>query len=495
MRVLVTGGTGVIGASTITALLQRGHTVRLLSRNAERDARSWRHGVTPAAGDVSDAASIEGCADGCDAVIHLVAIVEESPPEATFARVNVEGTRNVVREAERAGVSRLVYVSSLGADRGVSEYHRSKRAGEEIARRFPREWVILRPGAVYGPGDEHLSVMLKLVRTLPVVPMVGDGGQRVQPAWHEDVAEAIAASVERDDLVGRTLELAGDEVTTQRELLDLLGSLTNRAPAVAAIPPLLATLGVKAAELVGVDVGLSDSQLQMLFEESIIPADRENALVSVFGIDPTPLRAGLARLADVQPEQPLSRGVGPLRRKRYWADIRGAQMGADELFALVRSRFGELMPSVVESTAESGTPWMIEEGATLTLGLPLRGHVQVRAAELDLPQRRFTLVTLDGHPLAGTVRISVEARGQELRVEVQAHERPATLPDFLVMRTLGDPAQTETWKTFVRNVVRESGGLAEVAHASEELAPSEARLVEQWADEMVLAQRRDESGV
>ena len=121
----------------------------------------------------------------------------------------------------------------------------------------------------------------------------------------------------------------------------------------------------------------------------------------------------------------------------------------------------------------------------------------VHGVDVDLAAGRVTvtLVTLDGHPLAGTVRISVEARGQELRVEVQAHERPATLPDFLVMRTLGDPAQTETWKTFVRNVVRESGGLAEVAHASEELAPSEARLVEQWADEMVLAQRRDESGV
>ena len=72
------------------------------------------------------------------------------PPEQTFARINVEGTRNVLQEARRAGVRRLVYMSSLGAERGQSAYHQSKFRGEEAVRSFAGEWTILRPGNVYG---------------------------------------------------------------------------------------------------------------------------------------------------------------------------------------------------------------------------------------------------------------------------------------------------------------------------------------------------------
>src|SRR5687767_5802340 len=118
MRVLVTGGTGVVGVGTVTALVREGHDVRLVSRNAERDARRWPNGVEAWRGDVAEPESIRGAADGCDAVVHLVAVVDEAPPDATFERVNVRGTRHIVREAERAGVSKLLFVSSLGCDRG-----------------------------------------------------------------------------------------------------------------------------------------------------------------------------------------------------------------------------------------------------------------------------------------------------------------------------------------------------------------------------------------
>src|SRR5689334_4824962 len=138
MRILVTGGTGVVGDAAVRALVGRGHTVRLLTRHAERDARAWPAGVEPHEGDVTDPGSLAGAADGCDAVLHAVGIVDESPPELTFERVNVDGTRHVVAEAERAGVPHLVYVSSLGADTGRSPYHQSKLAGEQVARGFSR---------------------------------------------------------------------------------------------------------------------------------------------------------------------------------------------------------------------------------------------------------------------------------------------------------------------------------------------------------------------
>src|SRR5687768_12266080 len=99
MKVLVTGGTGVVGKSAVDHLLRRGHTVRLLSRHADDDARQWAEGVEPRTGDVGDPAALRGAADGCDAVLHVAGIVAETPPEVTFEKVNVQGTRNLVEEA------------------------------------------------------------------------------------------------------------------------------------------------------------------------------------------------------------------------------------------------------------------------------------------------------------------------------------------------------------------------------------------------------------
>lgn len=494
MRVLVTGGTGVVGASAVTALLQRGHTVRLLSRHAAEDVEQWSQGVHAWPGDVASAATIAGAADGCDAVLHLVAIVDEHPPESTFARVNVDGTRHILREAERAGVQRFVFVSSLGCERGNSAYHRSKQEAEALVRAFAGDWRILRPGAVYGPGDEHLAVLLRMMRTLPAIPVVGDGEQRFQPIWHEDLAEALVVVVERDDLSRRTLDVAGRELTSQNDLIERMRHLTGRSPAAIPVPELATSLGLKALDVLGIDVPFNEEQLTMLRDGIVIPDDSRNALVDDLGIDPTPLDRGLELLADVQPETLPSEGFGALHRKRFWADVADSPLAAESLFSLVRTRFAELMPRIVETAAEPDAATRVVEGETLTLGLPLRGHVQVRVAEVA--DRSFTLVTVEGHPLAGAVRFLVEERGGALRFEVQVYSRAAGVVDFLLMRALGDRIQDANWLQLVRNVVEASRGRSDGAQRAEEsLDEEQASRVEEWLRGLVMARRRDEAGV
>ena len=494
MQILVTGGTGVVGASTVSALLERGHRIRLLSRHAERDARAWPNGVTAIEGDVADAASITGAAEGCEAVVHLVAIIDEAPPDVTFQRVNVEGTRNIVAEAKRAGARKIIYVSSLGCDRGQSPYHRSKLAAEDIVRGFGGEWIIVRPGAVYGPGDEHLSVLLRMVRTLPAVPIIGDGNQPVQPLWHEDAAAAIATAVDRHDLNGGVYDLAGEELTSQRDLVDRFRRLTNRAGVDIPVPHLLAQFGIRVAGAVGVNLGLSDSQLQMLIEGSALPPNANNALTRVFGITPLSLDEGLHLLADAQPEQLPDDGIGPLTRKRFWADIADSRFDADRLLDYVRLNFSAVAPAIMSASAEPGTSSLVEEGVTLTLDLPLRGHVQVRVAEVD--ERRFTLMTLEGHPLAGAVRIQTEAADGAVRFEVQVYDRAASVPDLVIMRTLGDALQDRAWTQLIENVVKASGGrAADVRRSAESLSETEAAVVQRWAEELVLLRKQHDAGV
>src|SRR5687767_6096673 len=337
MKVLVTGGTGVVGVGTVTALLGTGHEVRLVSRHAERDARRWPRGVEAWPGDVAEPESIRGSADGCDAVVHLVAVVDELPPDATFDRVNVRGTRYLVREAERASVPKLLYVSSLGCDRGSSAYHRSKRAGEKIVRDFDGDWVILRPGSVYGPGDDQISLLLRMVRTLPAIPIIGGGEDIFQPIWHEDLAEALVRVLHRQDLARETLEVAGPETTSQQDLIERLSKITSRDPVRVPLPDFLAKAGTRALAVVGIDVPFSESQLAMLREGNVIADPSANALSRVLGVTPTSLQRGLELLADVQEEQLPSEGVGPLTRKRFWADIERSHHDPDELFDYVRT--------------------------------------------------------------------------------------------------------------------------------------------------------------
>jgi NADH dehydrogenase len=493
MKILVTGGTGVVGTGTVTELLRRGHTVVLLARHAAADARQWPAGVKPYQGDVADAASVRGAADGCDAVLHIVGIVEESG-DATFAAVNVGGTANMLAEAVRAGVGRFVFVSSLGAPEGQSAYHASKREAEALVRGFPGAWTICRPGNVYGPGDEQISLLLRIVRgASPVIPKVGDGDQPFQPIWWEDIARALAIVVERSDLAGRELDIAGAEVSSQNDLLARFSRITGRDIHAVPVPELLATLGAKAVSLVGWDMTFNEEQVQMLREGNVIPPGSENALTTVLGVTPTPLDAGLRQLADLQPEQLPSEGVGTLKRKRYWADIQACRHSPEALFTLFRTHFNDVTPVFVEVGAEPATTEVIAEGETLTLALPMRGHVQVRVAELR--ERDVTLLTLEGHPLAGAVRFLTEARGDDVRFQVEVYDRPANVLDFIAMRTLGDRLQSHTWSQVVEHMVERSGGSAPagVERQSESLDEAEAERIEQWVEELAMRRKRTEN--
>ena len=191
MRVLVTGGTGVIGAGLIPELLAGGHRIRLLARGAEEASREWPAAVESFQADVTHGGELRGAADGCDAVVHITGIVAETPPEITFERVNVGGTRNLLKEASRAGQPKFVFISSLAAERGASAYHKSKRDAEALVREYGGPWVILRPGNVYGPGDEVISQLLSMQRTLPAIPMIGSGTHNFQPIWYIDLGKAI----------------------------------------------------------------------------------------------------------------------------------------------------------------------------------------------------------------------------------------------------------------------------------------------------------------
>lgn len=493
LSVLVTGGTGVVGQGAVTELLKRGHRVRVLSRNAVQDAAQWGDRVEPWPASISQPERLRGSADGQDVVLHLAGVVSESPPKATFTSANVDGTSNMIREAERAGVGRFIYISSLGADLGESDYHRSKRAAEKLVEKFHGGWIILRPGNVYGPGDDVISLLLNMVRTLPAIPVIDGGDDQFQPIWVGDLARAIGDAVERTDLHGRILELAGNEKTSTNDLLDRFASITKRNPLRVPVPAFLVEAATSISSVLGAPLPINQSQLTMLREGNVIAVPEENALTMVFRIEPTGLEEGLKKLADSQPEQLPNEGIGTLKRKRIWADITESRLTPEELFERLRRDFNEATPGIVDAQIEPGTECELTDGATITMSLPLRGNIQVRVQEIT--PVKATLVTLSGHPLAGAVRFLSEQRGNQVRFETQVYDRPASLPDWFAMKTGGESLQSRTWESLVERMVRESGGVAArgIQQTEDDLDEHQAERIEDWLRDLVNERKRHDS--
>ena len=485
MKVLVTGGTGVIGEGAIPELLARGHEVRLLSRHAKDDAKQWAD-VEPFDGDVSDAQSINGAADGCDAVLHIAGIVAENPPDVTFQSVNVNGTQNVIDEAKRANARRFVFVSSLGADIGASDYHKSKLEAERLVEKSELDWTIVRPGNVYGPGDEVVSLILKMVRALPVVPVIDNGDQNFQPIWHEDLAKVLATTVERTDLNARKLDAAGPEITSMNDLLKRFAEITGRSPVKVPVPMALAQLTTKLGSM-AVDLPVDDNKLTMLQEENV---SRGESAVQLLGINTTPLDAGLRLLADSMKEMLPEDGFGKLEHKRFWADIKGSRFNAPGLMKQFRERVNEFMP--IEFAAEPGAPEKIEKGVTLTGHLPLRGNFQVRVEVVE--PNHVVFATLEGHPLAGIVEFTTSDTGGAVRFAIDVWSRASNFFDFIAVRTVGGPAQSANWRAVVQRAIDASGGTSDGVHdEAEKLDEEEAKRVEARVKSLVQDRQREES--
>ncbi len=209
--ILVTGAAGFIGTRVVHELRARGRDVRALVHSPGRAGPLANWDVELVTGDVGDPASLSAAAEGCDEIVHLVSILNGR--KADFERVMEQGTRNVVAAA---APKRLVLMSALGVDSPLADgipYFEAKREMERAVRESGFEFVILRPSFVFGDGGA-LATFLRLARRSPVTPIVGDGTPRIQPVWVDDVARAVAESLERPEAAGRTLELGGPDVVT-----------------------------------------------------------------------------------------------------------------------------------------------------------------------------------------------------------------------------------------------------------------------------------------
>lgn len=279
MKVFLTGGTGFVGSEVLRQLVSAGHSVRALVRDGSEDKLAVPDGVEIHSGDITDAASMVGGLEGCDAVIHLVGIIREFPGRGvTFKKMHVVATENVLEAAEEQGVSRYLHMSSNGTRaRSNTGYHRTKWQAEELVRNSNLEWTIFRPSLIFAPGSEFVHMLSEVIRRLPVVPVIGDGQYRMQPVALGEVASSFVRALEMPETIGKTYHLGGGESYSYDEILDLTSQAMGKGLATKLHQPLFMIKPLIKVMQSSALFPITSDQLTMLVEGNICdPTDWQN---------------------------------------------------------------------------------------------------------------------------------------------------------------------------------------------------------------------------
>jgi uncharacterized protein YbjT (DUF2867 family) len=237
--VTVFGGTGFLGRRVVRRLRQHGFSVRAASRHAGRSRELFGSDdlqLQSVETDIHDEGAVAAALAGVHGAVNAVSLYVERG-RATFDAVHVDAAERIAGQARRAGVERLAHVSGMGANPASPSLYIRKRGEGELAVKaaFPHV-IIIRPAVMFGPDDAFLTTVLGLLRRLPVYPMFGRGRTRLQPAYVDDVAEAIARALERSPVRAATFECGGPRVYTYEEFLRAVARQAGIKPVLIPFP-------------------------------------------------------------------------------------------------------------------------------------------------------------------------------------------------------------------------------------------------------------------
>ena len=280
LTVLVTGATGFIGRELVPALVDRGHTVRAMTRNPER----YDGPGEAVAGDVFDRASLTDPLSGADVAVYLV----HSLDDPDFERKDAEAARTFARAAAACGVKQIVYLGGLGDDRDrLSAHLRSRREVEALLGETDVPVTVLRAAIVVGAGGISWELTRQLVKNLPAMVVPRWVSTRTQPIALHDVIRYLAGVVGLPEAHGRTFEIGGPEEMTYLEMLQVAAEVSagHRIPIVrvpvltprlssywlALVTDVDATTGRNLIDSMGTEVVVTDHAIRELVPGDPLP--------------------------------------------------------------------------------------------------------------------------------------------------------------------------------------------------------------------------------
>jgi nucleoside-diphosphate-sugar epimerase len=267
--------------------------VRALVRDPAKGQRLLDCGAELSVGDLTSPPTLARAVNGASLVVHLAAVADSSDAALNEA-VNVDGTAAMAEAALAAGVDRFVNVSTTCAGRTLRDtYSETKLRAERVLDSTSLAVTHLRPTMIYGRGSKEWDLFVRIVRTLPVVPIPGSGRSTLRPVYVEDMLDIVGRVLDEDGAIGRTYDVAGPASISTRELVELVGraqGLRRRALGIPARPVLL---GARLLGRITERPVMNVDQVMAFLQDTIVDIQPARAEL---GWDPRPLEEGLAEL-------------------------------------------------------------------------------------------------------------------------------------------------------------------------------------------------------
>lgn len=221
--IAITGATGFVGSHLLKALAQRDIDFCCLVRSSSpRKYRIERFSTNPRVVDFAKPDSVLAALDGCDTLIHLLGVIQGN--QENLQKINIDYTRNIAVAAQRKGIQRILFISSVAAIKRHGFYGQSKYEAEEIIRQSGIPYLILRPAFIYGAGDEHnTNLMIKTLKRYPLIPLLGGGDFKLQPVYVDDVVDIILQALETNRL-NSEYTVAGPVQISLKNILRILAA-------------------------------------------------------------------------------------------------------------------------------------------------------------------------------------------------------------------------------------------------------------------------------
>ena len=253
--ILITGATGYIGRHLVARLVAQGEHPRCLVRDTKRAA-----GILPAAGvelvqgETTDPASLAAAVRGVDTIVHAAFLTADrkQSPGNHYETTNVQGTANLIKAAQEGGVKRIIEISGLGTkpDKPGS-YMQGRYLAEKMLKESGLDWTIIQPSVLFGKGAPFIKGLTDLIRTTPVVPLIGGGKTLFQPIYVEDVVTVIVKVLEDPArTTGKTYTIGGPQYYSFTQIIDALLHAMHKSRVKAYAPTPLVGVGAAVMEAV-----------------------------------------------------------------------------------------------------------------------------------------------------------------------------------------------------------------------------------------------------
>ncbi len=286
--ICILGGTGFVGRHMVAKLAFEGYACRVVSRHPQRHRElQVLPGVELVQSENLDTKTLEPIFGGCDALINLIGILNETGKTDTFRYIHVELVDQIVDACRTAGIPRLLHMSALNADagHGVSQYLRTRGEGENRAHTrggASAAVTSFRPSVIFGPGDSFFNRFSGLLQLAPGLFPLACPNARFAPVYVGDVVEAFAKSLLDKATFGRHYDLCGPRVFTLKELVEYTARMRGRRTRVIGLGDFGSRMQARAMEILPGKPFTRDNYLSMQVDSLC----KDNGLETL-GIHPT----------------------------------------------------------------------------------------------------------------------------------------------------------------------------------------------------------------